>query len=86
MFQNVAKRSMAQLILWSQKEFGGRDRKMKGLVKRLKQAKQGEKKILHHTISPMQSVFVPDRLITDNIIIGYECLHNIRHNKGKKKV
>ena len=32
---------MSQLILWSQKEFDGRDRKLKGLVKRLKQAKEG---------------------------------------------
>lgn len=30
---------MAKLILWSQEEFGGRDRKLKELVKRLKQAK-----------------------------------------------
>ena len=41
MFQNIAKRSMAKLILWSQEEFGGRDRKLKELVKRLKQAKEG---------------------------------------------
>lgn len=40
MFQTVAKRSMAQLILWSQERFGGRDKKLKKLVKRLKQAKE----------------------------------------------
>lgn len=42
------------------------------------------KQILHQIISPMQSAFVLNRLMTDNIIIGYECLHKIRHNKGKK--
>ncbi|KAH9784956.1 reverse transcriptase domain-containing protein [Citrus sinensis] len=39
---------------------------------------------LHNIISPSQSAFIPNRLITDNIIIGYECLHKIRHCKGKK--
>lgn len=43
------------------------------------------KTILHQIISPTQSAFIPNRLITDNIIIGYECLHKIRHNKGKKQ-
>ena len=40
------------------------------------------KTILHQIISPTQSAFIPNRLITDNII---ECLHKIRHNKGKKQ-
>lgn len=43
------------------------------------------KQILHYIISPMQSAFVPNRLITYNIIIGYECLHKIKHSKGKNK-
>ena len=42
------------------------------------------KQMLHLVISPSQSAFIPNRLITDNIIIGYECLHKIRHSKGKK--
>lgn len=50
----------------------------KAITNRLKQ-------ILHHIISPMQSAFDPNRLITYNIIISYECLHKIKHNKGKNK-
>ena len=42
------------------------------------------KPILAQIISPSQSAFIPNRLITDNIIIGYECLHKIRHSKGKR--
>lgn len=40
------------------------------------------KSILNHIISPNQSAFILNRLIADNIIIGYECLHKIRHSKG----
>ena len=35
-------------------------------------------------MSPTHSAFTSGRLITDDIIIGYECLHKIRHTKGKK--
>ncbi|KAH9792802.1 reverse transcriptase domain-containing protein [Citrus sinensis] len=42
------------------------------------------KLILPQIISPTQSAFIPNRLITDNVIIGYECLHKIRHSKGRK--
>ena len=49
----------------------------KAITNRLKQ-------ILPKIISPVQSAFVPNRLITNNIIIGYECLHKIRHSKGRK--
>ncbi|KAH9719688.1 reverse transcriptase domain-containing protein [Citrus sinensis] len=42
------------------------------------------KQLLNTIISPTQSAFIPNRLITDNVIIGYECLHKIRHSKGKR--
>ena len=42
------------------------------------------KHLLHQIISPNRSVFIPNRLIIDNIIIGYECLHKIRLSKGRK--
>lgn len=41
------------------------------------------KPILAQIISPTHSAFLPNRLITDNIIISYECLHKIRHCKRK---
>lgn len=43
------------------------------------------KTILHQIVSPTQSAFILNRLITDNIIISYECLHKIRHSEGKKQ-
>lgn len=42
------------------------------------------KPILSQIIAPTQSAFIPNRLITDNVIIGYECLHKIRHSKRKR--
>lgn len=43
------------------------------------------KQILHSIIATTPSAFVPNRLITDNIIIGYEYLHKIRSYKSKNE-
>lgn len=42
------------------------------------------KGILGNIIDPFQSAFIPDRAITDNILMGYECMHWLRNSKSKK--
>lgn len=39
--------------------------------------------ILDEVISTEQSVFLPGQLITNNVLIAYECIHYIRHKKDK---
>jgi hypothetical protein len=42
------------------------------------------KLIMPKIISPTKSVFVPGRLITDNILVAYECVHKIKNKREAK--
>jgi hypothetical protein len=40
------------------------------------------KHILPKVISPMHSVFVLERLITDNVLVAYESIHTIKNKRS----
>jgi hypothetical protein len=40
--------------------------------------------LLEDVISPNQSAFIPGRMITDNALIAFECIHAINSSTGDR--
>ena len=41
--------------------------------------------LLDGIVSPEQSTFIPGRLITDNALVAFECIHHIKQEKDPRK-
>ncbi|KAK6150708.1 hypothetical protein DH2020_015640 [Rehmannia glutinosa] len=41
--------------------------------------------ILHEVVDEFQSAFIPGRLITDNVILGFECMHWIQNHRASSR-
>lgn len=39
------------------------------------------KEVLRDIISPNRATFIPGRLITDNVVLGFECIHAINNKR-----
>ncbi|KAK2638860.1 hypothetical protein Ddye_026655 [Dipteronia dyeriana] len=50
-----------------------------------KMVANSHKIVLDEIISQHQSAFVPRKLITDNMVIGFECIHYLRNKRDRKK-